>query len=70
MLIIISRIRSTATSGHSLNTAVRRAEEKTSGWRVTYVTSSCLVTAQNPGQPGPPPSACQNTGACSRSQAN
>ena len=35
MLIIISRSRSTARSDHSLNTAVRRAEEKISGCRVT-----------------------------------
>ena len=70
MLIIITRIRSTAGSLHSRNAAVRGTEEKMPGCRITPVTSACLVTAQKPGHPGPPPSACQKTGACSRSQAN
>jgi hypothetical protein len=48
-LSIISRSRSTAASGCSRKFAVDRAEEKISGCRDGWATSSCLVTAPEPG---------------------
>ena len=70
MLSIISRCISIWSSSGSANSTSRSREEKISGCRETCPMSACRVTAQNPGHPGAPPSSCQYTGACSRSQAN
>src|ERR1022692_204637 len=70
MLIIARRWNSMAASELSPNVARRRLDEKASGFLDTYSISGRRVTAQKPGHPGAPPSACQNTGACSRSQRN
>jgi len=70
MFSIISRCIAACGSGTSPKTTRRRADENSSGCLDANATSSCLVTAQNPGQPSPPPSACQYAGACRRSQEN
>ena len=70
MLSIIRRCMSISASGASPNSTSRRCDEKISGCREMCPMSACLVTAQNPGHPGAPPSGCQYTGACRRSQVN
>ena len=70
MFSIISRCISISDSGVSANSTSRRLDEKISGCREMWPMSACLVTAQNPGHSGSPPSACQCTGSLLRSQAN